>query len=301
MRLLIISFALAILTSLELSAQISIESERDEDGNVLFYAENATVIPYTIRLNFSTLNNLSSAGGGSVVTVVAQPGRMQITRLRPTIAGRGTNYNYTYRIAKGNVYGKNKAEAIYLIPVAEGEEVLAMQMTRVAETLGQEVPEGAYSGLSFRFENPSAIVAPRKGVVCEVSMENEDAKENLTFSRNENFIEIYHEDGSFTKISVLKARSEKVEVGDIVYPGDVIAESGGDNYSSGLHVRLVTMRVRKAGEDEFQYDLFPVKLASKSGPISVDEPIDLQVVHPQDVVEMEMSKREKKRYYAGKE
>jgi hypothetical protein len=53
---------------------ITIESEQDPDRNVLFYTVNPTKIPYSVILNFSQLQNMTTAGGGNV-TGIALPER----------------------------------------------------------------------------------------------------------------------------------------------------------------------------------------------------------------------------------
>lgn len=227
--------------SFQVCAQITVSSERDKDGNILIHANNTEIIPYSVLLNFSTLVNLSSSGG-RIVTGVARPGTTTILKLRPTIEGQSTDYRFTYSYGKGDILGKNREEPIYLVPVTEGQTVEAVQMTHIENKLGSDRQNDEYVGVSFSFETPTLIVAPRKGIISEVNMDVELEKDNLNYSRTENHIEIYHDDGSFTKLTVLKSGSERVSVGDLVFPGDVLAESGGENYVSGNHVRMVTMK-----------------------------------------------------------
>ncbi len=274
-------------------AQVTMDSERDKDGNVLIYATNTQSIPYSVILNFSNLQNLSTTGGGNV-TAIAPPGRSMVCRLKPTVSGQGTGYNYSYTFAKGNVFGKNKTEPIYLIPVPQGEKVTGMQMTHIENKLGADRSNQDYVGVSFRLERPTQILAPRKGVIAEVVMNNTQEKENLDFSDSENRIEIYHHDGTITRLMVLKAGTEKVKVGDIVYPGDVLAESSGENYLSGMHVRMVTLRTEKDGPAKFKYNVIPVKFATETRAIEIPQKIELVVTHPLEVVRMEMNKKELK-------
>jgi murein DD-endopeptidase MepM/ murein hydrolase activator NlpD len=297
MRLLFFSLTLLGITSTLSVAQIKVESERDNDGNVLIFATNTELIPYSVILNFSTLQNLTTTGGGNV-TAIALPERSQLTRLRPTIAGRATSYNYSYSFGKGNVYGKSKEDPIYLIPVVAGIKVTAVQMVHLENKLGTNRSNDAYVGVSFRFEGPTQIVAPRKGIIAEVRMSNDETKENLDFARSENYIEIYHEDGSITKLMVLKHGSEKVKVGDLVFPGDVLAESAGENYRSGSHILLVTLRTEKDGADKFKYSVIPVKFSTPEGNVAISKTLEIEVFHPKAVIELEMSKKELKKYYA---
>jgi len=292
-----IAIVLFLFISFNSIAQITVSSERDKDGNVLIFANNTQSIPYSVILNFSTLQNLTSTGG-RVITAIAPPGRVQLTKLRPTLAGQATNLNYSYSFAKGNVYGKNKSEPIFLIPVAEGVEVTAQQMTHIENSLGPDRSNDEYVGVSFRFKEPTQIVAPRKGIIAEVKMSVSSDKENLHYANSENHIEIYHEDGTITRLMVLKPGSEKVKVGDEVFPGDLLAESSGENYNSGPHVRMVVLKTEKDGSDKFKYDVIPVKFAKEEGTFEVSKFSELKVVHPKEVIEMEMNKKDLKKYYA---
>ncbi|WP_075350287.1 M23 family metallopeptidase [Algoriphagus marinus] len=297
MRFSNIALFLFLCISFESIAQVTVNSERDKDGNVLIFANNTQSIPYSVILNFTTLQNLTSTGG-RVVTAIAPPGRVQLTKLRPTLVGQGTNLNYSYSFAKGNVYGKNKGEPIFLIPVAEGAEVTAQQMTHIENNLGPNRSNDEYVGVSFRFKEPTQIVAPRKGIIAEVKMSVSSNKENLFFADSENHIEIYHEDGTITRLMVLKPGSEKVKVGDQVFPGDILAESSGENYSSGLHVRMAVLKTEKDGSDKFKYNVIPVKFATDNGTFEVSKLTELIVAHPKEVIEMEMNKKDLKKYYA---
>lgn len=281
-----------------LFAQITIETEQDSDRNVLFYAINPTKIPYSVIMNFSQLQNMTTSGGGNV-TAIASPGRSKVATLKPTLAGQGTNYRYGYSFAKGNVYGKTKIDPVYLIPVPEGTQVKGVLNYNIAETLKKEEYE-KYVGISFIFNEPTSIVAPRKGVIAEMKMDYTTDKENLTFSAEENYIEIYHEDGTITKLMVLKAGSEKVEVGDLVLPGQVLAESGGEIYQQGPHIRMVNQRTEKNGPDKFKYAYFPVVFTTDKGNLEIKELSEFTVTHPLEIVTLELNKKELKNFQSGK-
>lgn len=296
-RFTILSFLFALASSF-VQAQITIEAERDKDNNVNFYANNPTAIPYSIILNFSQLQNMTTPGGGSP-TAVAGPGRSKVATLRPTLAGQGTSYRYSYSFAKGNVYGKTKIDPVYLIPVSEGTAVKAILNNNISNTLNKEKQDNSYVGISFLFEKATSIVAPRKGVIAEMRMDFTSEKESLNFSAEENFIEIYHEDGTLTKLMVLKAGSAKVEVGDVVLPGQVLAESAGENYQTGPHVRMVNQRTEKDGPDKFKYSYFPVVFSTEGGNVEIKTLSDFTVAHPKEVITLELNKKELKTFEGG--
>jgi biotin carboxyl carrier protein len=190
----------------------------------------------------------------------------------------------------------------FLFPLAQTQ--LSSSLTGVlnnplAATVGDESAKGSYVGVSFMFDQPTQIVAPRKGIVAELKMDAKVEGESLSFVREENYIEIYHEDGTFTKLTVLKAGSEKVKVGQQVFPGDVLAESGGENYSQGPHVRMINIRTVR-DNDRLTYQPFPVLVVSDKGNLEIRQYITFSTVHPEEIITMEMSKKELKTYQEGK-
>lgn len=289
---------LFVLYISSLQAQITIDTERDKENNVNFYANNPNEIPYSVILNFSQLQNMTTPAGGNT-TAVANPGRTKVATLKPTLAGQGTSYRYTFSFAKGNVYAKSKGNPSYLVPVSEGTVIKVVLNNPLAATVGDESAKGSYVGVSFMFDEPVQVVAPRKGIIADMKMDAHVAGSNLSFVAEENFIEIYHEDGTFTKLTVLKAGSEKVKLGQLVFPGDILAESGGENYSQGPHLRMINIKTVKEN-DRLIYQPFPVRFVSDKGDVEIKQYVTFSVVHPEEVKMLEMSKKELKTYQEGK-
>lgn len=296
MRSLVLSFGFFISVSFcSFSQMIKVSAERDDSGNVLINASNADVIPYTLVFDFSNLQNLS--GGSS--TVISNPGNSRVATLKRINATQGTNYSYTYSYVKGNIFAKSKIDPVYLIPLPAGVTLEAQAMKSLGETISKNAGS-TFTGVSFRFSEPSPILAPRKGIVSSIDMTHNPENKNLAYSANENMIELYHEDGSFTRISVLRAGSEKVKIGQTVLPGQILAESGGENYENGRHVRVVNFRYEKENTGKFHSVIFPVKYAVAEGTEMVFKGQKIEVVHPEEVIALELSKKELKSVQEGK-
>ncbi|SFA90052.1 M23 family metallopeptidase [Algoriphagus aquimarinus] len=278
-------------------AQITMETVRAEEGGMELYATNTGNVPYTVLIDYTELTNLNSIGSSGIV--VARPGKSKVLTLKRVTESQSTNLRYTYSFIKGDYSRRSKEETVYLIPLPEGTVATGIRMTHIENRLQPKEENTDYVGVSFRFGLPTEVVAPRKGVVSEISMDKYSDKNNLDFDRGENFIELFHDDGSLTKIMVLSPGSEKVKLGQVVFPGDVIAESAGESYNSGLHVRLANMKPVKDGTTKLKYEMLPMKFVSKEGVSDVAEIQELVVVHPDEVVTAEMSKKEKKTYEAG--
>lgn len=282
-----------IFISLHSFAQIQVESERDDEGNVIITATNSSSIPYTIQFDFSNLQNLSPVGGGSPIGI-ANPGTSRVATLKRVNSSQGTNYSFRYAHLKGNIYGKRKKEPIYLIPVPAGTKVRGVSMTHIENRLQPKQQNDAHVGVAFYLPEEVTIVAPRKGYISDMKMDYTGGKNDLDFSRAENYIEIYHEDGTLTQLKVLKANSQLVKIGQRVFPGDPIAVSAGENYQNGRHVRVICTRVSKNSQGKIHHEIFPSTYVIGEDFSILNEPVETTVMHPDEVLTLEMSKRELK-------
>ncbi|MEP0713897.1 hypothetical protein [Algoriphagus sp.] len=292
-------FALFLFSFIQASfAQITMETERADDGSMELYTVNSTVIPYTVLIDYAELSNLNSTGSTSMV--VARPGKSKVVTLKRTVESQPTNVRYTFTYVKGDYTRRSKTEAVYLIPLPEETQTRGIRMTHIENRLQPKEVNLEYVGISFEFGLPTEILAPRKGVVSDLQMGKSSEKENLDFDRGENFIELFHEDGSLTKVMVLSPGSEKVKLGQVVFPGDVLASSSGEAYNSGFHVRLANMKPFKDPDGKLRYEMTPMKFVFKGGESDFSSPMEVAVVHPVELVTGEMSKKEKKEFEAGK-
>jgi hypothetical protein len=95
---------------------------------------------------------------------------------------------------------------------------------------------------------------------------------------------------------VLKPGSVKVKVGGTVFPADPIAESAGENYRTGPHVRMVQSKLVKI-DDLMTRSYTEVSIRGTDGvPIQVKDRIEIWVEYPENFIMLEMSKKEKKKY-----
>jgi hypothetical protein len=275
-------------------AQIKFETESDKDGNITIYADNQDIIPTTLEIEFATLLNLISTNGKKIFTV-AYPGRSVVARLKRSNMNQNTSLNYSTKMYRGNYIDKSKNEVVYLLPIQEGQKVTIQPLENIENFFKGESENKNYVGTAIYFEEPTIICAPRKGIVSGIKMGEQVKGSNLTFNSSENFIEIYHEDGTFTRLIVLEAGSEKVKLGDVVFPGQGLASSSGDKYSSGMHVKMFQTRLQKINNSIVQKAL-PVKLFVEGQEVSSEESkADLIVSHPQHLIIKEMNKKELKR------
>ncbi len=273
-------------------AQVQIVAEQDQDRNLTLLSFNSEKIPYTIRIEFSKLENLESING-RVIYAVANPGKSTLTKLHSIYVNEKTGFSYNTKLYKG-IYETTSLESItYLVPLEEGK---SFSIRPLLSQSGMKPESQPFTGAGLYFEKPTSICAPRKGIISGVKMDVLEPSEGPTNFDSENYIEIYHQDGTFTRLTGLKPNSSRVGVGEEVIPGQVIAESSFSEQDQMDHVKMIQSRW-EMGDLGIVWTNFPVKIYTEDKEILSDQTDQsLQSFHPKELIMLEMDKKELKKF-----
>lgn len=276
-------------------AQVQIVAEQDPDRNLTLIAFNADLIPHTIRIEFLKLENLESFEG-NILFKVAKPGKSELVKLRSVYVNENTSFNYNTKLYKGNYQPSNLPLPAYLIPLEEGTLLSMRPLTAQMTENPTNSERQPYTGVGFFFDKPSVVCAPRKGIVSEIKMDGENTAAGPSDFESENFVEIYHQDGTFSRLSGLKAGSGKVAVGETVIPGQAIAESSLQPNQTNHHVKMIQSRW-EMGEMGMVWINFSVNIFADQQEFQSDETkTDLKSIHSAELISKEMDKKELKKY-----
>lgn len=278
-------------------AQVQIVAEQDPDRNLTLIAFNKNPIPYTIRIEFLKLENLES-WEGNIIFKVATPGKSELVKLRSVYVNENTSFNYNTKLYKGNFQPSDLVRPAYLIPVEEGTFLSMRPLTAQMPENPKNSESQPFVGVGFFFEKPAVICAPRKGIVSEIKMDGENTATGPSDLDSENFVEIYHQDGIFSRLTGLKANSAKLAVGDTVFPGQAIAESSAQPNQTNHHVKMIQSRW-EMGEMGMIWVNFPVNIFAGQQEVKTEGVItDLKSIHPAELISKEMDKKELKKFLA---
>jgi hypothetical protein len=284
---------LFLFLSHSIFAQVEILAEQDQDRNLTLFGMNKGVIPYTIRIEFSKLQNLESPEG-NILFKVATPGKSTLLKLKSIYVNEPTSFNYKTQLYKGDFQHLGVDAPPYLIPLKAGTSLSMRPLTAQNQATGS-----VYVGVGFFFEQATEICAPRKGIVTEVKLNQKPAAGPADLN-TENSIELYHADGTFTRLTGLKANSAKVSPGETVFPGQILAESSPLTDSPQHHVKMIQSRWEMT-EKGMIWVNFPVPLATATQILSSNQPkSDLSATHPAELITKEMDKKELKTYQSKK-
>lgn len=283
-------FIIIPVLSIAQTYPVTITHERSAKGDVTFYANNVTHAPYTVALTFTRLSGTLTYPEGETQQWVARPGKSRLVTLKPASENTGIGFAYRSNLTKGDFRAKTDTDFVYIFPLTEGKKVRINQMNSLDKTLGKE-ERTRLTGIAFQATEGDTIVAARRGVVTEVQDHSASKTGHKRYSASENYVEIYHKDGTFARYKLFLDDGIFVSPGDYVIPGQPIGIIGGSNYEQGSHLRFSIFC-----PDKKDFTFVPYFYLS---PAKVGKPVvgELYVSeHPIEFIVKEMSKKERKKF-----
>lgn len=246
-QLLLVFIFLSLYSNAEENYKIYYEEA--EYGYDIF-VDNNHFCPISIKVNFSTTNLSIEKGNDKIYIIEPNKKRKLITKLIVVNKRKGYKFSYKYSKNIGNVTQEIYDEGFeYLLPFETGKSFLVFQ---------------GYNG-SFSHQNKNAldfsmpigtkITAIRSGIVVKIVKKNNKNCDKKECAKYNNYIIIYHKDGTFAEYTHIKKNGAKVKIGDIVKQGQTIGFSGNVGWSNGPHLHLVVylqkMKSRKTLKTKF--------------------------------------------------
>lgn len=224
-----------IFTSLYSKAdeKYKIYYEKAEYGYKIF-VDNNEVCPISIKLNFNTTNLSVEKGNNKIYVIKPNIKKELVTKL--IVINKKKRYNFSYKWSENRgdvtqeVYDKDFK---YFLPFEKGNNFLIFQGYNGSFSHQNE------NALDFTMPIGTVITAIRGGIVVDVVQENNKSCDKKECVKYNNFITIYHKDGTFAEYTHIRKNGSNVKVGDVVKQGQIIGFSGNVGWSTGPHLHLV--------------------------------------------------------------
>ncbi len=217
--------------------------EQIENGYNI-YADNNEFCPVSIKIDF-TVKNLNIEGGNNTVYIVnAKEKKQLLTTLKVSKTGKAYKFSYTYLTNYGENNNKTyDKDYVYNLPFNTSNEFKVYQGYNGAFSHKNEF------ALDFTMPVGTEIMAIREGIVIKVIEKNNRNCGKKECEKFNNFIIIYHPDGTFAEYTHIKKNGSEVKVGDKVSKGQRIGYSGNVGWSTGPHLHLVIFNQNLNGRE----------------------------------------------------
>ncbi len=232
--------------------KIDFISQKTEKG-VGIFANNPEYCPVSVKMTFKLTNMIATTGNQEIFVVPAKTNNYLIAELQKASDNSIYKYSYKFQSNFGDITLQEYDTAYeYDLPFEKGSSCKLWQGYFGSFSHQTE------RALDFSMPDGSNIVAARDGVVVSVVQSNTQSCPNKSCLKYNNFVNVYHSDGTFVSYCHIQFQGSKVKVGDKVKQGDVIALSGHSGFTSGSHLHfacfLPGLTERRTVETYFKID-----------------------------------------------
>jgi len=227
-------FICYLSTILKAETEINIKVYTKKVGNGYnVYIDNKEYCPVSIQLNFELTNLETTVKKDNTIVVPARNFEYLLASLKPTVSVGKIALNYNFKCNYGDVTLKYfDSDFVYELPYANQEKF------RIGQGYFGKSTHKGINALDFNMPLKTPIHAARAGTVVKVVDFNSKNCFNASCAKFNNYILIYHEDGTFSQYAHIAKNGSKVKTGDFVQAGQLVCLSGNTGYSSGPHLHF---------------------------------------------------------------
>jgi len=238
MHKIILCFIYIVSTPFIAQENFRVYYEEVADGYKVL-ADNGEYSPVSIEIDFNVVNLKSSIGTKKIVEIPSRSTKYHIADLTVVERKKGYKLGFGIRYNHGNhlqvTYDKDYK---YYLPFKKGKTYTVSQGYN-----GNISHHGEYA-LDFRMPVGTEIYAARSGVVVLVEQSFDKTCTDPDCAKYNNYILIYHVDGTFAEYTHIKKNGSRVQPGDQIKIGQHIGYSGNVGWSTGPHLHFIVFLQR---------------------------------------------------------
>jgi murein DD-endopeptidase MepM/ murein hydrolase activator NlpD len=230
-----IIFTLFLLSKVSISSaqntRIKVYEEQFSNGIIRFYADNYHHCPISLNVMLQTRNIKIPRSAQKTFIVPGVSGRIFLFELKANAQSYGYQYNWMFTLGDVTKRRYNKKHP-YDLPFLSGASFY------VSQGYHGSFSHQNVKAIDFVMPEGTPITAMNNGIVVEVVDNHNQGCPSVDCSKFNNYISIYHYDGTFANYSHLLFNGAKVMPGDRVRQGQVIGLSGNTGFSTNPHLHI---------------------------------------------------------------
>ena len=210
------------------------------EGNVTrFYVDNREANEVTATFELKTSNLTSTQPLPFTATFPAKQ-LSEAFSVSPVDADKPWDYSYTSHYTVGSTHAQHDDSYVYRLPFAPGATFKCTQGYN-----GKYSHSGSDQyAIDFKMPVGTPIHATRGGVVAKIKDDSSKGGADRKYEDQANYVLIRHDDGTLGNYAHLSKGGVKVELGQRVEAGELIALSGNTGFSSGAHLHFSVFKTK---------------------------------------------------------
>jgi len=234
----IIILVLHVFTFSKAEIKVKVYTEKTAEGFSIF-VDNNEHCPVSIKLDFVTENLMIEGGNNKTYLVNSLKKKQLITKLNIISKTKKYSYSYNFLTNYGDVnlvnYDKNFE---YNLPFNRSEQY------KITQGYNGKLSHKNENALDFLMPIGTEIHAMREGVVIDVVDHNSLNCAQEECKKYNNYITVYHPDGTFASYVHIKNKGSVVKVGEKIIENQLIGYSGNVGWSTGPHLHIVIFKMK---------------------------------------------------------
>jgi len=215
------------------------EDGTDEDRTIVFV--NSTGGPVTVELSLIDAVNVRSEPEQMPARVVlpglSETRALHIVAINPAA---GYRYRYKYTYLPGDYLAQPDASVSYRLPFSSQS---ALRISQAFDGTYSHHDAASRYAVDITMPEGTPVVAARDGVVMTVESDYYgNGQDMAAYGDRANNVRIVHADGTMAVYAHLQLESARVQVGEHVRAGQVLALSGDTGYTTGPHLHFCVQR-----------------------------------------------------------
>lgn len=235
-------FGLGSFAQQQQQLKTNLYNQKTAEGyNVL--ADNDEFCPVSMKIDFE-LDNMSSTNGNHKIFVVpAKTKGFVISTIKTVKPNAGGGFKTHSQSNYGDATARDLKEFVYSLPFKTGESFTVHQGYNGTFSHQNE------NAIDFDMPIGTEVYATRDGVVVKVVENNDRACPERSCTQFNNYIIVYHNDGTFASYVHLNKDGSLVNEGDTVKENQLIGYSGFTGFASGPHLHFMVFVQRIDSRD----------------------------------------------------
>ncbi|GAA0732006.1 hypothetical protein GCM10009430_44780 [Aquimarina litoralis] len=212
---------------------------QETDDGYKILADNGEFCPVSVEIDFKIENLTSSIGDIKIIEVPEQTTQFYIADLTVVDRKKALRLGFSVRYNHGDHLQEDyDTDYAYHLPFKKGTEHM------VTQGYNGTISHHNENALDFRMPIGTPIYAAREGKVVLVEQSFNKTCTGEDCARFNNYILVYHSDGTFAEYTHIKKDGAIVAPGDLIKKGQHIGFSGNVGWSTGPHLHFIVFLQR---------------------------------------------------------
>lgn len=281
-------FALFIFPFCYAHAQlVEVQADYNAIGDCIFSAHNNTKTPLFLNIDFADLQNTTFNETLPYVKKLT-PGFNSLFTLQRDIEADVPRFNYQLKTYRSDPTAMVDLDFPYLVPFAPGAKISPFDVENIAGFWGSNEPK-SWVATGFEAQPGMPVFASRKGEIVEIAGAARSGEPQFWYNAWPNSITVLQPDGTLMCYKNVSDKDKMLVVGETVYPGQHIGEVAPNESEI---VMLIYQNTLSSPDLLF---IIPQFVTSDEKLQIVNPSMSIEVVHPNEIRGLEMSKKEKRK------